>query len=582
MSNADLNPQVLARIREAADIVEVVGEHVRLTRRGRRWTGLCPFHDEKTPSFSVDPERGLYYCFGCHAGGDTIRFVMEIEHLDFVEAVETLARRFNVALPPKTPDARRRSRQAEQIRALLGEAQAFFEAQLAGEAGRAARDELVRRGFAPGTWHEFGFGFAPDSWDALLNHLSGRHTEGAIIDAGLARAGNTGKRPYDRFRNRITFPIHGGDGNLIAFGGRILGDGEPKYLNSPETVLFHKRSTLFMLPRARRPIGEAGFAVVVEGYFDCLSLHRAGITQAVATLGTALTPDHARILRRLAHRVLLCYDADQAGRRATAAGAEALLAAGLDVAVIVLPAGKDPDDIVREGGAAAFAALLEQPVSLLDFLMRDLPQNQNERRRAGVALASLVGAARDPVARFALLEELARRLDLPVDVLRESAQRRGPARSGRRSPSAPVRAPALPPGERELIRILLECKEEWRRKILDLVDGELLRSGITRKIFELFRSRDRSPGTDPVTQLVNSSEDPTLIQLMAQLSLGGQPPLSEEGIRSQVKIVLRRQAELQSRRLQPLIEAAAARGDLGELARLQEEKRQILLKIPDL
>ena len=582
MSDVDLNPQVLARVREAADIVEVVGEHVRLTRRGRRWTGLCPFHDEKTPSFSVDPERGLYYCFGCHAGGDTIRFVMEIEHLSFVEAVEKLARRFGVELPPKTPGARRRSRQAEQIRALLGEAQAFFEAQLAGDAGQMAREELIRRGFGPETWKEFGFGFAPDSWDALLNHLIGRHTEGAIVDAGLALVGEKSKRPYDRFRKRITFPIHGSDGRLIAFGGRILGEGEPKYLNSPETPLFHKRSTLFMLPQARRPIGEAGFALIVEGYFDCLSLHRAGVRQAVATLGTALTPEHARILRRLVRRVLLCYDADQAGRKAAAAGAEVLLAAGLEVAVIVLPGGKDPDDIVRDDGPEAFTAMLERPTPLLDFLLRDLPQDRNERRRAGVELAPLVGAARDPVTRFALLEELARRLDLPLEVIRERARSRGPAGSARSPAAGRSRAPVLPPGERELVRILLECGEAWRRKILDLVDGELLRSQIARQIFDQLRSADPIAGTDAVRTLIDSADDPALVQVMAELSLSGQPPLTDEGIRAQVKMLLRRQADLKSRQLQPRIEAAAASGDFEELARLQEEKRRILLETPEI
>lgn len=577
MSDVDLSPEVLARVREAADIVEVVSERVHLNRRGRRWIGLCPFHEEKTPSFSVDAERGLFYCFGCHAGGDTIRFVMQTEHLGFVEAVEHLARRFGVELPRKSPEARRQQQAADHVRALLNEAQAFFVEQLQSTAGAAARSELKRRGFAPETWTSFGFGFAPDSWDALLTHLERRHPQGAVVKAGLAVVGEQSRRPYDRFRNRLTFPIHGSDGRLAAFGGRLLGPGEPKYLNSPEGPVFHKRSTLFRLPEARRPMGEAGVAIVVEGYFDCLSLHRAGFPQAVATLGTALTADHARILRRLAPKAILCYDADSAGRKAAAAGAQVLLAAGVDVAILVLPPGKDPDDLIRDDGAEAFAALLESPTPLLDFLLTDLPEDRRERRRLGAELAPLIGSARDPVARFSMLEELARRLDLPLEVLRQGSRKNAPPRPPAAAPGVMVEAVRLPPGERELLRILLECGDAWRRRILPLVDLDLLEAPEVRKVVELLAECGRDVA---IQDLAETSEDPRLIALIAALTLGDRPPISEEGIRAQVNILLKRQAELRSRRLQPEIEAAAGRGDLEEVARLQAEKREMLLKTP--
>ena len=321
MADHDLSPPVVARVRDAADMLEVVSEHVALKRRGRNWVGLCPFHEEKTPSFSVNPEKGLYYCFGCHAGGDVIDFVMRLNRMDFPEAVEYLARRFGVELPARSPDQLRRRRAAQRTAGILEEAQRFFVARLARPDAAAARRTLVERGFPEESWADYGFGYAPDDWRQLLEALGRRHPVQALIDAGLAVTPDRGGQPYDRFRNRITFPIRATDGKLIAFGGRALGDTEPKYLNSPENDLFRKRSVLFMLDRARRAIADAGSVLVVEGYFDCLSLHRAGVTNAVATLGTSLTREHARLLRRLTPRVILAYDADAAGRRAAAQGA---------------------------------------------------------------------------------------------------------------------------------------------------------------------------------------------------------------------------------------------------------------------
>ena len=357
MSDFELGPDVIARVRDAVDVVEVVSDHVRLRKRGRTWEGLCPFHDEKTPSFSVDPEKGLYFCFGCRAGGDVFNFVMDRESLNFPEAVEMLARRYGVSLPASSPEARHRRQEIDRLRSLLEEAQHWFVERLsAPDAGRARR-ELERRGFPESTWQDFGFGWAPDDWRQLIDHLRRRHPEGVLVKAGLAVQPETGKNPYDRFRKRLMFPIRGRDGGLIAFGGRILGDGEPKYLNSPEGPLFSKRSTLFNLDRARVSISHGGEALVVEGYFDCLSLHREGITNAVATLGTALTREHSRSLKRLLGgegRVLVSFDADAAGRRAAAGAAQVLLEAGVDMAVVMLEGGKDPDDVIRDGGVEAF------------------------------------------------------------------------------------------------------------------------------------------------------------------------------------------------------------------------------------
>jgi len=540
--------------------------------------GLCPFHEERTPSFSVNPDRGLFYCFGCRTGGDVIDFVMRLEGLSFPEAVERLARRFGVELPPRSPGAARRRRAGERIRAVLEEAQTWFEARLAGPEGAAARRELERRGFGRETWARFGFGYAPDDWRALVTALGRRHPVGLLVAAGLAVEPERGGSPYDRFRHRVTFPIRAGDGRLLAFGGRALGDAEPKYLNSPENELFHKRSVLFLLDRARRAIADAGEAVVVEGYFDALSLHRVGMERAVATLGTALTREHARALRRLASRVLLCYDADAAGRRAAAAGARALLEAGLQVAVVVLEAGTDPDDLVRSGGAEAFRARLERPQPLIEFLLAELPEDRAARRNAAGELAELVGAARDPAVRFALQEELARRLDLPVEVVTELADRR---RRRAPAPASPPGPASADPGELALVRLLLEAPPEVRRLAVETIRPELLGGGPVVTLVRTLRTlgAEATAEDDPVARVLAATDDAEVRQLVARVTAADLPPLPEAAARAQLTQVLKRQVQELGRRITRAIEAAGERGDAGELEQLLAEKTRLLERL---
>ncbi len=573
MGEYDLDRAVVARVRDAADIVEVVSEHVALKRRGRNWTGLCPFHEEKTPSFSVNAEKGLYYCFGCHAGGDVIDFVMRLERMDFPEAVEYLARRFGVELPRRSPGQLRARREAERVAGILGEAQRFFVERLGRPDAAEARRTLEARGFPEPTWSEFGFGFAPDGWRELIGALGRRHPVQALVDAGLALVPERGGNPYDRFRNRITFPIRAADGSLIAFGGRALGDTEPKYLNSPEGPLFSKRSVLFMLDRARRAAADEGGVLVVEGYFDCLSLHRAGIVNVVATLGTSLTPEHARLLRRLTSRVVLAYDADPAGRRAAGAGARVLLEAGLEAAVLVLPEGKDPDDIVREEGPDRFRELMARPVPLLDFLLGDAPNDPEGRRRIGREIAELVAGARDPVTRFALQEELARRLDLPIAVIAEAGRRR--ARRGPRAGQAEtaVEEP-VPTGELELVRIVLEGTPDLRRKALEAVRDDLLRSEVVRAVFTAVRALE-TEDTDIVGSLLAKGTDPAVHRLVARVTASELPPVDERSALQLIGRTARIHASEAARRLQRAIREAEERGDEATLAKLLEEKTRL-------
>ena len=583
MVDIDLGRDSVARVREAADLVDVVGDHVRLKKRGRSWEGMCPFHEEKTPSFSVDPDKGLYYCFGCHQGGDVFKFVMQVDHLNFPEAVERLSRRYGVKLPPRSPETMKRREAGDRIRALLEEAQHFFVACLENTEGSEARSELDRRGFPRETWSEFGFGYAPDDWRRLLEHMTKRHPEGALVDSGLAVRPDSGTSPYDRFRSRLTFPIRSGDGALIAFGGRQLGDGEPKYLNSPESAIFRKRSTLFCLDRARRSVADSGQVLVVEGYFDCLSLHRVGVKNVVATLGTALTPDNARLLKRRlgpGGLALLCYDADSAGRRAAATGAGILLEAGVEVAVVVLPPGMDPDDLIRESGEEAFHELLARPTPLLEFLLADLPPDPAARRRSGLELATLVFSASDPALRQNLVEELARQLYLRPREIEEHG-----AKGRRGAPVTPaLERPLMPPGERELARILLDCSSAWRKKILEIVHVEYIQDSRVRRLLEDTGSIEMDDGsaTDFVGELLRICTDPDASLLVAELCTSPMPEITDESIRVQLKTLLQRQAREGSQRLEPLIAAAEKRGDHGEVDRLLAEKTRLRRELAEI
>jgi DNA primase len=465
----------------------------------------------------------------------------------------------------------------------LEEAQRFFAEQLSSDGGREARRVLERRGFDAASWPDFGFGFAPDDWRRLTDELSRRHPHGVIVEAGLAVQPASGTAPYDRFRNRLTFPIRSGDGRLIGFGGRVLGDGEPKYLNSPENPLFRKRSTLFCLDRARRAIADSARVIVVEGYFDCLSLHRAGFVETVATLGTALTSEHARLLkRRLGPEglALLCYDADSAGRRAAATGAQVLLEAGVDVAILVLPPGLDPDDVIRERGPDAISDVLARPTPLLEFLLGELPPEPTRRRRAGLALAPLVCSASDPAIRQNLVEELARQLYLRPGEIEEQGVRRNRATS----PTQPAARKPIPAGERQLVRIMISCSPEWRRRIHDTVQLEHLEDGRVRHLLEVAREVDTGDewAADFVTALLDRTSDPEAGSLVAELCATEMPEVTEDAIRRQLNLLQAHQARLQARLLAPLIAAAEARGDAEELDRLLAEKARLRQKTTEI
>ena len=359
----------LTELTERNDIVEVVSSYVRLSKKsGSNLFGLCPFHSEKTPSFSVSPDKQIYHCFGCGKGGGVINFIMEIENLSFPEAVEFLARRVNMPVPEQEND--RESKKRSRMLALNKDAARFFYEQLSAPGGAPARDYMQRRQIGRATATNFGIGYAPDSWDALRSAMKAKgYSDFELFDAGLVRKGKSGGF-YDTFRSRLMFPVIDVRGNVIGFSGRILGDGEPKYMNSPETLVFNKSRNLFALNLAKK--SKSGYIILSEGNIDVVSLHQAGFDSAVASLGTSLTPEQARLISRYTGEVIIAYDNDGAGIKAAQRAIGILEKLDLKVRVLRLTGAKDPDEFIKLKGPEAFRNLLEGSEDQIDYRLRTI------------------------------------------------------------------------------------------------------------------------------------------------------------------------------------------------------------------
>ncbi len=370
---ARLSDEFISEIKYRNDLGELAGSYMQLKRRGRNLVGLCPFHGEKTPSFNIYTENGSFYCFGCGAGGDIITFVMKIENLDYMEAVKFLAQRAGMAMPEDDYDdsmGKLRTRIYEANR----EAARFFYGKLTSKEGASALSYLKGRGLADSTIRHFGLGFAPDERFSLGNHLRSRgFSEAEMIAANLVFKSRSGNSVLDRFYNRVMFPIIDVRGNVIAFGGRIMSDQKPKYLNTSDTLVFNKSQNLFSLNNAKN--SKSDELILCEGYMDVIALNQAGFTNAVATLGTALTADQAALMKRYCKEVIVCYDADEAGQKATARAIDILRRAGLSVKIVTVPDGKDPDEFIKrhgDKGHAAFKNLLDNSGNDMDYRLYKL------------------------------------------------------------------------------------------------------------------------------------------------------------------------------------------------------------------
>ena len=438
------------RVKDALDLVEIVSTRTDLRRVGGRFVGLCPFHEERTPSFSVSPEKGVYYCFGCQATGDGIRFVQETEALGFGEALEALAGRYNVELEPEHQDPREeeRRRRRSRLESLLERTSRYYERFLwAGEEAAPAREYLASRGLEEPVLRAFRVGYAPSAFDRVARGaLRDGFTLEELEAAGVARRGRTGTL-VDRFRERIMFPLADARGRVLGFGARALRDGQaPKYLNTSENELYHKGRQLFGLDLARAPAARAGRVIVVEGYTDVLALHQAGIEEAVAVMGTAITPEQLAELSRAARTVFLALDADRAGQDAMLRAAAAAADRDVTLRVVGLPEGGDPADLVRTEGSERFRARLDGAVSVVEFQVARVLATADlgslgGRDRALDALAPLLAAApRGSITREELIRRAADRLDVPLELVVGRLRGGGP----------PGRAAPRPPGERSV------------------------------------------------------------------------------------------------------------------------------------
>ena len=423
------------------DIVSVVSPYVELRPKGRRLWGLCPLHGEKTPSFSVSPDKQMFYCFGCHAGGTAIQFIMQMERLSFVEAVKLLAARAGMELPDDAGDAALQRERAykERLYAACRKAARFYMETLLGPDGAPGRAYLAGRGLTSEAVKRFGIGFAPASWDALKNRLTAEgFTQQELLDAGLLVHNTEKNSVYDAYRNRVIFPIIGTGGRVLGFGARVLGDEKPKYINTGDTPIYNKRNNLYGLYLQKgRGSGEL---VMVEGYMDVIGLFEAGVTNAVASLGTALTVQQARLLKRFVPLVYIAYDGDAAGQQATLRGLDILSREGLDVRVIVFPDGLDPDEFVRARGREAFEALKDQALSLNAFKLESMAQgyrltDENDRERYAKEACRFI-ASLEPVEQGRYYAQLAKKTGYPVEALKAQGASAGPLEA------APPRRPA--------------------------------------------------------------------------------------------------------------------------------------------
>lgn len=494
----------IERVRAASDIVEIIGQTVPLKRVGRNWVGLCPFHAEKSGSFSVNAERQFYHCFGCKAGGDIFKYVQETEKVGFVEAAEMLSRRAGIAIPERR-DATQ-GRRGPLLEA-LDAATAAYEAWLADpNTGAAAMAYLVRRGITRETQRAFRLGFAPAGWENLVPRLRGRFTDEVLLEARLAGRREGAKALFDWFRNRLIVPLMAPGGNVLGFGARTMGEDNPKYLNSPESAVYHKSQFLFALEQARKHVQADGEVVVVEGYFDAIALHQAGIPNTVATSGTALTADHARQLRRLARGVALTYDGDAAGQDAMLRSLGVLLAEGLDIAVVDLPAGDDPDTLVRRDGVAGWTAVRDAAYDPVEFVQRHVLKRGgggDPRERALQAVVRLLGGVHDEIRVRLLVERASQVFALPENVIARAVQLSRSGQTSERPVQAAVGAQRRSELdlERRVLQALLNAPDALA-SARDEVDPEEFPEGAVRELARvMWQGEDPLSGADEGAQL---------------------------------------------------------------------------------
>lgn len=577
------------KVRDATDLAELAAEVTKVKRSGRSVMAVCPFHQEKTPSLSIDPARGLYHCFGCGKSGDVFRWVQDTQSTDFVGALELLARRAGVTLTRDPEAAKRRDRREELVRATEAAVEFYLERlKSAGDAG-GARAYLRSRGYGGDVVDRFRIGYSPDSWDALSTHLAARgFPDQVVVGAGLATRARTGKL-VDRFRGRVMFPIYDVRGDAVGFGARVLDGDGPKYLNSPETPIYHKSRLLYGLNWAKSAMVRESKAVVVEGYTDVIALHLADQPVAVATCGTALGVEHLDLLRRFTDRVVLAFDADAAGAGAAIRGFEQSVPGDLDLRVAVLPEGRDPADLVADGETTSLLKAVDESEPLMQFRIDqelahfDLEEPE-ARGRAVSAVAGIVALHPDPVVRHEYAVLVSRRTGVELRLVERAVSRVATGRAtgpdegptARPAPGAGGRASGQVKAERELLRLLLandaqarglEMEPEW----FTLPEHRSAAALVAEHLAAV------APGTVPDLGSWLGDDDSPVGRLLARLALDDGPVSDAGDLAKRLKRgAVERRIEGLKRHLETIPpESQEYSAGLSELIALERNRREL-------
>ena len=575
------------RVKQQADIVRVVGEYVRLKKTGKDFSGLCPFHQEKTPSFTVSPLKQIFYCFGCGKGGDVFNFVMDLEKSTFPEAVRTVAEKCGIAIPrprERSPEERQENQQRSALVEMHREAQAFFTKQISGTLeGKAARAYLEDRGLDNKAIDRFGIGYAPSDGDALLRVLKQKYPEKLLVESGLISRGEQGGRLFDRFRRRITFPIANDSGKIVAFGARALGDDQPKYLNSPETPIYSKSNVLYHMDRAKEALRRSDFAVLVEGYMDAIAVARAGISNVVASCGTSLAEPQIKLLSRFTKRVIINYDPDNAGQLAAERSVALLLEQDFEVRVLALPPvgdkKADPDLFIRERGVEEYTKLLKDSPPYVDYLIArarkmDLTTGEGKRRAVNFLLP-YVQKIPNTILRSEWATRIAQQLHLDEPVLRAALSKAATQRHSELKIQPELVGRSAKPVERRLIRMLAEAGG-FRRELAQRLQAAQLYHGLeTEKVFAALIVASLADEPMQATEVAAQLEERDRRILFEILFEEASEPTWEEAV-SCVEALQHRQAERELAEVQRSIEANPP---VTEMRGLLEKKQDLMRRL---
>jgi DNA primase len=575
------------RVKQQADIVRVVGEYVRLKKTGKDFSGLCPFHQEKTPSFTVSPIKQIFYCFGCGKGGDVFNFVMDMEKSAFPEAVRTVAEKCGIAIPrprERSPEERQENQQRATLVEMQREAQMFFTKQISGTLeGKAARAYLEDRGLDKDAIERFGIGYAPSAGDALTRILKQKYSEKLLVESGLVSRGEQGGRLFDRFRRRIMFPIANDSGKIVAFGGRALGDEMPKYMNSPETPIYSKSNVLYHLDRAKEALRRSDFAVLVEGYMDAIAVARAGVSNVVANCGTSLAEPQIKLLSRFTKRVIVNYDPDNAGQAATERSVALLLEHDFEVRVLALPPvgdkKADPDLFIRERGVEEYTKLLKDSPPYVDYLIArarqmDLTTGEGKKRAVNFLLP-YVQKIPNAILRSEWATRIAQQLRLDEPVIRAALSKAAKERRSELKIQPELVGHSAKPVERRLIRMLAEA-EGFRRELAQQLQNTQLHHGLeTEKVFAGLIAAALCDEPLPATEVAAQLEERDRRILFEILFEEASEPTWEEAV-SCVEALQHRQAERELADVQRSIEANPT---VTEMRGLLEKKQDLMRRL---